>query len=75
MIPETIGPEISEPEISEVCQNIEVSLKNDVLAYHGSVPGIYTLDDESFDQTWKSASHAIWYNYEYKYWSIGKSNF
>jgi len=68
---ETIGPEISEPEISEVCQNIEVSLKNDVLAYHGSLQGIYTLDDESFDRTWKSSSHAIWYNHDYLYWSIG----
>jgi len=51
-----------------VCQNIEVSLKNDVLTNQKSLQGIYTLDQT---KSWKSATHAIWYNPKYKYWSIG----
>jgi len=51
-----------------VSQNIEVSLKNDVLTNQKSLQGIYTLDNT---KSWKSATHAIWYNPKFKYWSIG----
>ena len=47
-------------------------LKNDALASHDSLQGIYRVyQTQNGGTTWKSASKAIWYLQSYNSWSIG----
>ena len=49
-------------------------MKNDVLASKGSLQGIYGVYQTTNERTsWKSASKAIWYVPDKKYWGIGGS--
>ena len=54
------------------CQFLQVILDNEALAYHGDKQGTYGLSEViNGKRSWKSVTHAIWYNSDFKDWRIG----
>ena len=62
-----------------LCQTIKITLKNEVLTYHGQYQGTYEISASiNGKPSWKSQSNAIWYSPKIytipNRWRIGNLN-
>ena len=60
-------------DFGDVCQTIQIRLKNEALSAQGSLQGTYKLSSKSSngEQNWISDTKAIWANPKKDIWLIG----
>ena len=55
------------------CQTLKITLKNEVLTYHGQYQGTYEMSASiNGKPSWKSQSNVIWYSSSF--WRIGNDD-